>query len=1117
MITFLLGDIGHGKSTKIINNLKEDASNHIHSFLIVPEQETLACERVIAQNLPSSAQLYIEVLSFSRLANRVFRKYGGLRYNYATRSDKNLVMYKTICELKGHSLKEFKNIEGSEHTFVKLFLDAIGELKSYGVTPQELQKAIKALEQDSDSDKRLIAKLNDIVLIWGLYENTLHKTFGFDDSYDDIISLEKILSSNDNDFFKNCNVYFDSFYGFTSTQLNIIKVILEKAKNVTFAFDCPFDARENSLQYSKIIQTKNRIFALCDKLEKKIESFDTDYKHKNDAIKFLGKSLWDFSATPIKKHSGVFLRSADGEFEECDYVATRIKQYILSGKGIRYNDIAIIVRDVEKYRGIIDYALKKYDIPHFISASVDIMSIPAVKMVFCALRAISTYRPEDIIAYVKCSYLDIDETELNEFENYIFRWNIYGKRFKDLDFWVANPDGYLKSMNDAQKQSLALVHSAREKILSKLEILEKAFACNEPIDKCCDAIFKFLEAHDTKNKIEAEIPLCQKQEAYELAQVWNILLKTLDSLALVCGNSVVGIDDFITLLNYALSETEIATIPPGNDVVVIGDANTIRTKNIKHTFILGANEGVFPADVQDDGFFTDADKIALEGLSTDNIQITLSAKSDTRSDDELFNFKNAICSASNTATIMCLKVNSAGKKLQPSIAFTRIKELLVGIKSPSVSKQNPLDKIYTKQAALEYLSQTSTELGTAVRECLGLSDVSGNQDYTNDELQINEQDSKELFGNNLVLSKSSIESFASCKFKYYCSYVLNLNSSKRISFASNDVGNLIHYILEKFFLLCKEKNYKVSELSDAELEKFVNDILAEYISLICYSSKLSKRLEFLLNKIKKNIFVYLKNIINEFSQSEFVPEYFELAFRDRNPFGPAPLKIELENGAQITLVGVADRVDVYRPENQDKIYVRVVDYKSGNESASLDELKNGFGLQMFIYLFALCKMDDCEFKRRFLDGKTEIVPSGIMYFPLQINKGKINHDLNLDIGEIESAERQFLEEKIARSGFFVDDFDLLNAQDKKQDGSILPKKEVKVDKSGNVVPDKNSPYISYATLFEQFDVLKDAISQIGNEIFSGAAFAKPKKHGDKSPCKYCEFKEFCRSKERIVK
>ncbi len=1103
MITFFLGDVGHGKSTKIIECIKKDVDNKKRSLLIVPEQETLFCERVIASKpFDPSAQLYTEVLSFSRLANKFFRRHGGLRYNYATRSDKNLVMYSAICEAKAH-LKYYTNItKGREYTCVKLFLDAIGELKAYGITTERLKEKADNLEGS------LKARLNDLMLIWSIYEKTLKKSF--DDSYDDILNLATGLEEV-TDFFKDVNVYIDSFNGFTQAQIDVLKHILIQAENVTFAFDCPSNVMENPEQYSKVADAINRIKAICPG-EHTIKPFNEDYKHKNKTITYLTKNVWSFTAEAICDYEGITLAQACDEFEECEYICSRIKELVLDGA--RYNEIAIIMRDAEKYRGLIDYALRKYEIPYFLSTAVDVMSIPAVKMIFCALRAITTYRPEDVISYVKCSYLDISENELNEFESYIFRWNIYGKRFKEEDYWASNPDGYIKSMNKAQKRAWCLVLSSRKKVLEKLSILENAFAKGATIEECANAIFKFLEAHNVKGEIEKELSSCTKQEAYELSQVWNVLLRALDTLSSVCKGAIVTPQDLSVILSYALMDTEIGSIPPGNDVVVIGDARTIRAKNIKHTFIAGVNEGVFPASIHDDGFFSDADKIALEGEGID-----LSSKSDTRANDELINFKNAIGTASNTVTITCLKTNISGEKLQPSNAFVRVNELLLDYLPINISMLDPIDKIYSMQGALEYLPHVETPLGIAIKQYFNIDRVISS-DFSNTRAEIDKEDAKELVGKKISLSKSSIETFKHCKFKYYCTEVLRLNSTKRITFASNDVGNLAHFVLEAFLKLCKDGRVDIHTITDTELKAVVDEIVEGYISLICYSRNVSKRLRFLFNKLKKNLIVYLKNLIAELKQSDFKDEYHELDMAGDGENAPFPLEFKLSDGRVITLKGTADRVDIYR--DGDTAYVRIVDYKSGTENTDIDKLDSGFGMQLFIYLFTICKLNRGSFRDKLLKGNTDlegvtkIVPAGVMYFPMNIDKKSIGYDADFGSDDVGLIERATIEEKYARSGYFLDNEAVILAQDKKRDGSILPVKE---EEGSRKTSTKTPPYIPQNKFDEAFNTIESTIKAIGAELLSGDASAIPVKNPNKassnSPCAYCELKAICRRKSRV--
>ena len=1082
MISILLGDSGHGKSTFILDMLREDAKNHTRSLLIVPEQQTVDSEKAIATLLPPSAQLYCEAINFTRLANKVFREHGGLRYNYVTKSGRSLLMYQAICECRD-SFTEYKIKKGRESGYVKMFLDVIGELKTYSVSTESIENAIQGLE-----NQHLASRLTDVLLVWRVYESLLSESFS--DSYDDMLLLEKKLSEID--YFKDANVYIDSFYSFTKSQLNIIYHIINQAKNVTIALDCPKDAEKSSMQYAKIAASKDKLLSMCKRLKKDftIVPFDTDYKHKSEEIKYLSQNVWTFNAPSIDKSDKVTLALAGDEFEECEYVASQIKKLILNGE--RYSSIAVIMRNSDTYRGIIDYAFDKYEIPYFFSSSVDIMSMPLIKMIFSALNAISAYRAEDVISYIKCGYTDITEDELAELESYLFRWNIYGKKFLNDDYFASNPDGYTQGFSESQAKRLSLVLDARKKVLDKLSILENAFIKKQTVLGCANAVFEFLEAHSVRAQIEKEIDSAiSRKDAYELSQIWNILLKSLDNLAHICGEIQASSEDFTTLLRYSLDGNKLGSIPVGEDTVIIGDAPTIRTNGIKHAFVLGVNEGVFPAEIAEDRFFSDTDKITLETVGID-----LSSKSDERADDELLYFKNAISCPSDTLTVSCLKTNLKGKALQPSIAFIRLNSLLGENYKPVDASFIPaIDKIYTKSVAAEYLSHENTPVGIASSELLCTTVKSA--DFSNENARVDS--APELLGSFISLSKSSIESFAYCKFKYYCSYVLRLKSSKKISFASNDVGTLNHLVIEKFFALARDEKIDASALSDEDIEKIVDDIIKSYALSVCGSSSTSNKLTYLFNKLKKSLIIYLKDLISEFGQSEFKPEYFELSLIGDGKSAPVSLKFKVGENATISLNGTVDRVDIFRKDN--KTYVRIVDYKSGSEKISLEHLSRGFGMQLFIYLFTICKLRDCEFRSKLLSGTEEIIPAGLAYFPMNMDKRKIESDIDLESSELDQLEKQTVKDKIQRSGFFLDDIEIIKAQDRELSGRFASTK-----KGDLLTPE------AFDSIYEQIEA---TINEIGTQLLSGDASAIPVKLGQKSPCTYCEHMPICRSRRRV--
>ncbi|MBO5287239.1 MAG: PD-(D/E)XK nuclease family protein [Clostridia bacterium] len=1077
MVNILLGGYGHGKSTYIFNKIKADYENGVRSFLIVPEQETVIAERQIASLLSPRAQLFTEVTNFTRLANRVFREMGGLKYNYVTKSGKNLIMYRTICEVRD-ILQEYRIPKGRERSCISMFLEAIGEMKSYSVSISDLGKACEEIE-----DERLKRRIFDIIVIWTTYEKILNESYS--DPYDDILMLAKKLEGVS--YFKGMNVYIDSFYGFTKSQLDVLSSIFKSAESITIALDCPIFANEASMQYKKIVATKNAILALCAKARVNFDiiPFDVDYKHKSEAVKYACDNLWRFDAKPVKSNGDITLALASDEFEECEFVASQICKLVQSG--CKYSDIAIISRNSDTYRGIIDYCLDKFNIPYYFSAPSKLLSVSAIKMLLSSLYAINGYKLEDIINYAKCGYTDISESDLCDFESYVYRWSISGKKFKNDDFWSANPDGYVLTPTRAQTETLKRVNNVRDKILKRLAILEKPFITGGTVTDVARAVYDFVNAHKIKEGLCEEIKLAQGDEAQRLSQVWNAIVTALDNVVNICGDTKTDIEVFTTLFSYAMMDVKIGTIPTGEDNVTIAEASLVRAKSIEHVFILGANEGVFPAIVNESSFFTDSDKVALE-----TIGIELSQKSDIRGDDELLFFKNSIAIASSTVTVTALKSAINGEKRECSIAFNRIKALFDDIEAVDTSCLPIVDKIYSLQMAKDVFGYTDGALHEAIKRISGLceDEESG---FSNENLAITENASKELFGGTLKLSKSSIERFVKCRFNFYCSYALKLKEGAKISFSSVDVGYLVHAIFEHFLTSLKNGSLDGEGLDDEKIEKEVDRIFEEYVISVCGSKAGTNRMKYYFARLKSNVYVFVKNLVEEYRVSSFVPEFFELSFTGDGESGPLPLKFKIDDGTEIIMKGVADRVDLFKTEKT--TFVRIVDYKTGSYEFDIEKIDKGLDLQMLIYLFALCKMDDCSFKAKLLGDSEEIRPAGIMYIPLKIKKTTAKTEeglLDEHSGDIESRE---IEKKVERNGLILDDDEVVLAQDKTEGGGFsLPKKS----------------RLTLEGFEEIFNRIEASIEKIGCEMLSGVADATPMRTGLSVPCDYCENRPVCR-------
>lgn len=1083
MITLLYGDFGTGKTARIMDMIRHDCESGTRSFWLVPEQKAVITERSIARHLPPSAQLYTEALNFTRLCDKVFRQYGGLKYNYISKSAKRLVMYRTLCEI-GDGLKVYRTKKGKESGSVALFLDAVGELKSYLVDADSLRTVISKIASPLLKDR-----IDDLVSVYSRYQSILSASFS--DPYDDMAMLEKKLSEHA--FFEGSSIYISSFNGFTGAQRRALYQILSQAKNATISIDMPLECRDK-IQYAKLSETSRIIEKMCAKLGKSVKrvSFDTDLLHAKPALSYLSRSLWDFGAQPSSDSDGITLARPRDEFDECELVASEIKRLVMDGA--RYSDIAVIMRKTDTYRGIIDYALEKQGIPYYMSAHSDVRSKPLVKMIYSAVNASLTFSARDICSYIRCGYSDISDKEANELEDYMYRWGIYGAKFENDDYFSANPDGYVTESTPEQMERLARINDTRSRVYEQIRMIKNAFNTAKSTKEVCYAIYSLIERLDVRGKLEHEIRGAKRDEAMELSQLYNAVISALDEIAELLPNMPINQQAFIDALSYVLDEVKLGSIPTGEDNVTVAEASTIRAESIKYAFLLGACEGEFPATITQGSYFSDSDKIELEANG-----IELSARSEIRADDELFNFKNASAIASTGLYVLCPMASIRGEIKSPSVAYARIKALFPSVIELLPQQSTAEERIYSEASAREHLG-AGGECAQAIRELL--SDKSEWQGgFSNEDDKISRASARQIFGDELRLSQSRISTFVGCHFRYYCSYLLGLKGADKISFGARESGVLSHAVFELLLKKLRDESKDASALNREEIDTEVKRITDEYISSLSMGAP-SGKLEHLFSRLRDNISIYVQEMARELAQSDFVPEYFELPF-SRREGGVAPLSFKVDENSTITLSGVVDRVDVLR--QNDTAYIKVIDYKSGEKKFSFTDFNAGLELQLLIYLFTLCKMDEGKFKRELLGGASRICPAGVMYFPMKIGKATVKGAYDIDSDEAREAEEREVASLVKRSGIFLDDEDVLLAQDKEKSGKYVPKR----------TKDNSEYFVSEQGFDELYTRLESTLGRIGREMLDGNAQAKPLElKGHSVACEYCEHKPMCRRREK---
>lgn len=1092
MIRFIYGDHGYGKTDRILNLIKEDTQKGKHTFLIIPDQEALQSERLTLSKLSSSSQLYLEVLSFSRLYNRVCREYGNICYSYITKPIRYLLMWKTVNELKG-GLEIMDTATKKDIALEDILISAINELKINGITQEML---VNTAEKVRSTSPDLAAKASDLAAIYTQFDLYINEKFS--DSADDLSRLCQVL--DEHSFFKGTNVYIDSFTSFTPIQHKIIERIFKTADSITISIPanksslCEMDAKSIRESEAKLLSMARD---LCEPI---IEILTEPVIKKSEALDFLSKNIWRLDTKPDKSKNyddgSVILEECDTPYAEAQAVAAHIRN--LLSNGTRCKDIVIIARDAENYRGIIDQALMRSNIPFYFSNSFDLYSTAAVKFIISALRInLHNWRKSDVISHVKSGLCNLDISDVYLFEEYVNTWNINGKNAYSEE-WTMSPDGFSTRTTERADKILTSANKVRKAIYEALEKFFILLNAENNIGGMCKAIYTYIFDANLEGKL---LEISKKQllrgdikSAQENSRIYGIIINSLADIGFALNDEKASLEELITILKSVFDKTEINTIPTSIDEVTIGSANMLHTSDTKYAFVLGLCEGKFPAAVKNDGVFSNSDKALLAENG-----IVFDSDSETRASDELMFVKRSFSVPTERLYAFTHVSEINGSKCFKSLAFTRIGALL-GVKTHTYSESD-FDYLIPapKNAAMGLRSITDKNVSNALRKAL-VPYIEGIESHATQSIKT---ESCQTSANPITenLSATSFETYAKCPFNHFCKYTLKLREKKTANFCADNVGLFIHAVLEKVIKALVPKNATDSPISDDELIALTDRTVTEYLNDMCPPQLLiSKRLRHLYSKLQKLSLLLARSIITEFTDSDFYPVAFELPINAKS--GTVnPLTFTLTSGTKIHFNGIIDRVDIYQKNSS--VYVRVVDYKTGAKEFNLDELKYGLNTQMLLYLYAICKNGSTFIAENTeCDSVANIIPSGVVYLSSSIS--------TLTRTDYESAEvvTNDIEKKLSRSGILLDDKEVLLAMNNSADPKYLL--GAKSNANDEI---KGSSLIALDKFNDIFAELEQVIIKIADKIELGVIDARPFK-AKNSPCEYCSSKPICRNVQK---
>ena len=1082
-LRIIYGRAGSGKSEYCYQEIAKEIEKNEKIFLITPEQFSFTAEKKLMEAVKTEAVLQAEVIHLSRLAKRVIKEIG-IKDDRMTKCGKAMLISHILTTQK----KELKYLSKSEEN-IDLAISSITELKKHGVTVERLKEQIEKTE-----NIYLKTKLQDISIIYEQYDEQIKQSYI--DEADELTILAQNIEKIE--WLKNSIIYIDEFAGFTYSEYHVIKELIKYAKqvNITITVDDLgqtlnpdtdiFYANKITVKKLQEIVEQNEL-----KQEKPIKLTEIK-RFKTPELKYIEGHLFKTQSTKYEqKVENLSMFLAKNQYTEIEYIAKEITK-LVKEKNKRYNDIAIITKNIQNYSNLAKVIFEKYDIPIFIDEKRELSQNIIIQYVLSIFEILQkNYSKESVFQYAKMGFLDIEQGDIFKLENYCTKWGIKQNKFKK-DFVYEIEDN---------KQEVEYYNELRKRIIEPIEKLRQKIRKEKTAKAVTLAIYEFLEEQKIEEKISLKMQELKQKNREDLVQEYKesyeILINVLDEIVKIFKDENITINQYSNILKQGLKASSLGKIPGTQDQVIMGDVDRSRSHKVDTIFIIGLNDGVYPSINKSEGFLGDEDR---EYLKEQGIELAKGTLENLYDDN--FNIYKAFTTAERELHLSYSSADTEGGALRPSIYITKIKKMFPNLKETSdviTQKYEITNQKATYEALIEKLAKIQEkELEPEWKEIYRYfeneaswknkleKDLQG-LSYTNIPQNIETTTIEKLYGNVLKTSVSKLETYKKCPFSYFLKYGLNLKQKEELKIQNFDTGSFMHEIIDLFFNQVKEENIQLTELlvEEEKIRKIVNQIVETKLDYGKYRFTATVKYKILIQRLERMVTKALKYIVESLVYSDFNVEGTEVEFDNGKEY--KPIEITLGTGKRIEIRGKIDRVDIAR--TSDGNYLRIIDYKSSARNVDLNEVYAGISIQLLTYLDAICEEKD-------------LMPAGILYFNL------IEKNVNPKVKTEEAIEEE-IRKQFKMKGLILADIEVM----KMQDNNLKEGKTSKIIPAGISGKGAINKRDTNGVEQEEFEVLQKyigkIIKEIGKEILQGKIDLKPTNYKGKTPCRYCEYHAIC--------
>lgn len=1155
-LQFILGGAGSGKTRLLYDTAIRESMEHpdIQYLVVVPEQYTMQTQKEIIRLHPRHGVMNIDILSFKRLAYRVFEDLGISLPVVLDDMGKSMVIRK-VAGMKRSKLGLYaRHLEQSG--FINQLKSQISELYQYGITPDMLEQVMR--ETDSPL---LEQKLKDLEVVYSGFKQYIEEHYITAEEILDILCRElprwQVL--------RDSVVLLDGYTGFTPVQYRLVELFMLHARDVlcSVTIDPGVNAyKEGSIQ-QLFYMGKHTVCRLAGMARRHgIEKTQDVLCDRRPAWRFDGSPELDFLEQNLFRYSGrvwdrpvehIVVYRGQGPAGEAAYVCSRIQQMVQE-EGLRYRDAAVITGDLPSYGREIAHQFEEAGIPYFLDDKKSIMENPLVELIRAALETVRDFSYESVFRYLKTGLIydreegrageaegaaqdsgvpefdgsrDHVEQMTDRLENYVRALGIRG--------WKRWETQWEKQYRGSEKLNLKELNAYRQWILAPLRPLREAFqAEGATIASVTAALREYLERMGLREKLEDYKAFFldrgmpgDENLAREYGQVYDMVMELFGRLEGLLGAEKADRKNYPQILDAGFEEIKVGVIPATIDQVMVGDITRSRLEAVKVLFFVGVNEGVVPQRKNGGSLLNDRDRAAFKAF---NMELAPTAREDGCIQKFYLYMMMAKPSLRLMLTYACMSAD--GKSQRPSSLIGEVEKLFPGIATVDEA---------TVDWPVRTVKDGKEQLIEGLRKLRGEKEVPGHPDpghpdpahpdpgypdpgqsvtdrrflelyryfyrsdehrgkvrqlvdaafYSYEERGIGRAAARALYGQTLQGSVTRLEQFASCAYAHFLKYGLELMERQEYELEAVDMGNLFHQSIDRCFAAMKERGQDWRVLTGEGRRQLVRECVAqvteEYGNTIMSNSA---RNAYLAGRVERITDRTIWALAEQVKKGDFEPVGFEVSFSAVDNL--KAMRITLSEDEELQLRGRIDRMDLC--EDEEHVYVKIIDYKSGATSFDLAALYYGLQLQLVVYMDAALEMEERNHPEK------GTIPAGIFYY--NINDPLVDKQEGMTAEEI---DQQILRQ-LRMNGLVNSGLDIIHHLDRdiRKESDVIP-----VAMKDGYVQESRSSVASTRRFEDLRRFVKRRLEAAGQDILRGNVDLKPYKQSVRTACDYCPYHAVC--------